>query len=55
MTAWLRREEWCEEDRLSAVDVWLSAVNEGTDQDVLDKSLFFFTFSEHLNIYINAN
>ncbi len=33
--AWLRREEWSEDDRLSAVEAWLSAVNEGTYQDVI--------------------
>jgi hypothetical protein len=35
VTACLRREEWSEDDRLSAVEVWLSAVNEGIDQDVV--------------------
>jgi hypothetical protein len=33
--ACLRREEWSEDDSLSAVEVWLSAVNEGTEQEVI--------------------
>ena len=48
MTACLRREEWSEDDRLSAVKTWLSDVNEGTDRDVIvlkDYGLFFIRFS----------
>jgi hypothetical protein len=48
MEACLRREEWSEDDRLSAVKTWLSDVNEGTDRDVIvlkDYGLFFIRFS----------
>ncbi len=48
MEACLRREEWSEDDRLSAVESWLSAVNEGTYQDVIGEKFtacFFGFFS----------
>jgi hypothetical protein len=35
MEACQRREEWSEDDRLSAVKAWLSDINEETDQDVI--------------------
>ncbi len=33
MEACQRREEWSEDDRLSAVNAWLSEADEGTAQD----------------------
>ncbi len=50
MEACLRREEWSEDDRLSAVEAWLSAVNEGTIQDVIGEKFtacFFGFFSDN--------
>jgi hypothetical protein len=41
-----RREDWNEDDRLSAVNAWLSEVDEGTAQDAAIEKitcrLFFF-------------
>jgi hypothetical protein len=42
-----RREDWNEDDRLSAVNAWLSEVDEGTAQDAAIEKitcrLFFFS------------
>jgi hypothetical protein len=42
-----RREEWSEDDRLSAVKAGLSEVNEGTDQDATVGKITFFFFFGH--------
>ncbi len=44
MEACQRREEWSEDDRLSAVKAWLSEVNEGTVQDATVEKITFFLF-----------
>jgi hypothetical protein len=41
-----RREDWNEDDRLSAVNAWLSEVDEGTAQNATVEKItgFFFLF-----------
>ncbi len=52
MEACQRREEWSEDDRLSAVNAWLSEVDEGTAQDAtVEKITCFFLVSYSVIIF----